>query len=174
MNAIEVIRLDSLRLEVVALQERAAQILGEIIILRKNEDHDSGVGVVLASPVDMVAMIQAIVSRHFQMDISLMKSPTRTAHVAWPRQVAMTFAYEMTNMSLAQIGELFGGRDHGTVLHAGWRVRDRMEVEPKLKVELSLLRGKAVKAITKTGGELPEVPREITPGNPSHRRPAKV
>jgi chromosomal replication initiator protein len=47
-------------------------------------------------------------------------SSTRTARIAWPRQVAMYLARELTGESLPAIGRQFGGRDHTTVLHA-WR-----------------------------------------------------
>jgi chromosomal replication initiator protein len=67
-----------------------------------------------------VSEIQSTVSRHFGLSREELLSPTRTAHIAWPRQVAMYLARELTGESLPAIGRQFGGRDHTTVLHA-WR-----------------------------------------------------
>jgi chromosomal replication initiator protein len=54
-----------------------------------------------------------------------MVSKSRTAELAYARQIAMALIYERTTMSLAQVGEKFGGRDHGTVLWANETVRAR-------------------------------------------------
>jgi len=67
-----------------------------------------------------VSEIQAAVSQHFGLTTGELLSPARTARVAWPRQVAMYLARELTGESLPEIGRQFGGRDHTTVLHA-WR-----------------------------------------------------
>jgi chromosomal replication initiator protein len=64
--------------------------------------------------------IQAAVVQHFGVSPDELLSSTRTARVAWPRQVAMYLARELTGESLPAIGRQFGGRDHTTVLHA-WR-----------------------------------------------------
>ncbi len=67
-----------------------------------------------------IAEIQAAVSQHFGLTPQELLSSARTAHIAWPRQVAMYLARELTGQSLPAIGRQFGGRDHTTVLHA-WR-----------------------------------------------------
>jgi chromosomal replication initiator protein len=64
--------------------------------------------------------IQAAACRHFKLSPEELLSPSRSARVAWPRQVAMYLARELTDESLPAIGRHFGGRDHTTVLHA-WR-----------------------------------------------------
>ena len=51
--------------------------------------------------------------------------PSRTARIAWPRQLAIYLARELTGASLQTIGEAFGGRNHATVLHACKRVSER-------------------------------------------------
>ncbi|MCK7482554.1 MAG: hypothetical protein M0C28_39630 [Candidatus Moduliflexus flocculans] len=56
-----------------------------------------------------------------------MTSKRRPENIAFPRQVAMFLSRQMTETSLSAIGEAFGGRDHGTVLHACRLVKDRME-----------------------------------------------
>jgi chromosomal replication initiator protein len=67
-----------------------------------------------------VADIQAAACAQFGVSIEELISSTRSARVAWPRQVAMYLARELTGESLLAIGRRFGGRDHTTVLHA-WR-----------------------------------------------------
>jgi chromosomal replication initiator protein len=57
----------------------------------------------------------------------------RPENIAFPRQVAMFLARQMTESSLNTIGEAFGGRDHGTVLHACRLVKDRMEVDAQVR-----------------------------------------
>ena len=62
--------------------------------------------------------IQKTVAEYFKLKISDMHSKKRTRNVARPRQVAMALAKDLTPMSLPEIGEAFGNRDHTTVLHA--------------------------------------------------------
>jgi chromosomal replication initiator protein len=65
-----------------------------------------------------VELIQKTVADHYKMKVADMFSKRRPSNIALPRQVAMYMAKEMTQKSLPEIGELFGGRDHTTVLHA--------------------------------------------------------
>jgi chromosomal replication initiator protein len=67
-----------------------------------------------------ITEIQAAASEHFGISKDELLSSARTPRVAWPRQVAMYLARELTGESLPAIGRQFGGRDHTTVLHA-WR-----------------------------------------------------
>ena len=67
-------------------------------------------------------------------------SRCRPASIAFPRQVAMYLSREMTKGSLMEIGEAFGGRDHGTVIHACKKVTDRIATEPALKEVVSRLK----------------------------------
>ncbi|WP_022939920.1 chromosomal replication initiator protein DnaA [Psychromonas hadalis] len=62
--------------------------------------------------------IQKVVAEHYRIKISDMSSKRRTRTVARPRQIAMALAKELTQHSLPEIGEAFGGRDHTTVMHA--------------------------------------------------------
>jgi len=66
--------------------------------------------------------IQRIVADYYKIKVSEMYSKKRSRNVARPRQVAMALAKELTQLSLPDIGEAFGGRDHTTVLHACRRV----------------------------------------------------
>jgi len=67
-----------------------------------------------------IAEIQAAACEHFGLSAEELLSSARVARVAWPRQLAMYLARELTGESLPAIGREFGGRDHTTVLHA-WR-----------------------------------------------------
>lgn len=78
-----------------------------------------------------IRAIQAIVARAFKQPTKIMRSKQKPADMAWPRQIAMALCRELTGASLPMIGREFGGRDHGTVLHAIKTVRDRCEVSPK-------------------------------------------
>ena len=62
--------------------------------------------------------IQKTVADYYKIKVSEMYSKKRTRNIARPRQVAMALAKELTHLSLPDIGEAFGGRDHTTVLHA--------------------------------------------------------
>lgn len=62
--------------------------------------------------------IQKTVADYFQLRLSDMHSKKRSRNIARPRQVAMALAKDLTQMSLPEIGEAFGNRDHTTVLHA--------------------------------------------------------
>jgi len=71
-----------------------------------------------------VARIQQAVAEAYGVPVEKMKARGRSSQIALARQVAMYFAREMTPLSLAQIGEHFGGRDHTTVLHAHRRISE--------------------------------------------------
>jgi chromosomal replication initiation ATPase DnaA len=74
-------------------------------------------------------------------------SKRRTERIAWPRQVAMSLCYEMTELSLNEVGELFGNRDHGTVLHACRLVTGRIESYPEIKSDIEELRNCVKKSL---------------------------
>jgi chromosomal replication initiator protein len=80
-----------------------------------------------------IDIIQKKVAEHFDLRISDMVSKRRPENIAFPRQIAMFLARQMTESSLNTIGEAFGGRDHGTVLHACRLVKDRMEVDAQVR-----------------------------------------
>ncbi len=72
--------------------------------------------------------IQDAVAQHFKIKIDDLNSKRRTRNVTVPRQLAMYLCRELTDLSLPKIGELFGGRDHTTVIHAYEKVnRERQE-----------------------------------------------
>jgi chromosomal replication initiator protein len=80
-----------------------------------------------------IDQIQKKVAEHFDIRLADMTSKRRTANIAFPRQVAMYLARRHTKASLHEIGETFGGRDHGTVLHACKTVSVRMKKEDQVR-----------------------------------------
>ncbi len=77
--------------------------------------------------------IQKIVSEYYSLQIKDMFSKKRTQNIAFPRQIAMYLARELTDASLPQIGEEFGGRDHTTVIHAYNKISEKIDNEISFK-----------------------------------------
>jgi len=86
-----------------------------------------------------IEQIQRRVAEHFDVRVADMTSKRRPASIAFPRQVAMYLARELTKASLNEIGEAFGGRDHGTVLHACKLVKKRMGEQDNLRQAISFI-----------------------------------
>ena len=86
-----------------------------------------------------IESIQKKVAEHFDIRLADMTSKRRPENIAFPRQVAMFLSRQMTESSLSAIGEAFGGRDHGTVLHACRLVKDRMEIDANVRQVVSYL-----------------------------------
>ncbi|MBK7997970.1 MAG: chromosomal replication initiator protein DnaA [Verrucomicrobia bacterium] len=86
-----------------------------------------------------IDVIQKRVAEHFDIRLADMTSKRRPENIAFPRQIAMYLARQMTESSLNTIGEAFGGRDHGTVLHACRLVKDRMQIDAQVRQVVSYL-----------------------------------
>ncbi|MEB4593441.1 chromosomal replication initiator protein DnaA [Candidatus Thiothrix sp. Deng01] len=86
-----------------------------------------------------VANIKKVVAQYYNIRITDMDSKSRTRSLARPRQIAMALAKELTNHSLPEIGDEFGGRDHTTVLHAQRKVAELRGSDPKLEEEYRIL-----------------------------------
>jgi len=84
-----------------------------------------------------VDMIQQAVADQYRLNIQELKQKKRTRAVAFPRQVAMYLCRELTDMSLPQIGEKFGGRDHTTVLHAHDKISELRRSDPFLEKSIN-------------------------------------
>lgn len=83
--------------------------------------------------------IQRTVADYYQLRLSDLLSKRRARSVARPRQMAMALAKELTEHSLPEIGEAFGGRDHTTVLHACRTIRSLREEDPRLEQDWNKL-----------------------------------
>lgn len=86
-----------------------------------------------------IEQIQRRVAEHFDVRLADMTSKRRPASIAFPRQVAMYLARELTKASLNEIGQAFGGRDHGTVLHAYKLVKKRMKEQDSIRQTISFI-----------------------------------
>jgi chromosomal replication initiator protein len=86
-----------------------------------------------------VESIQKTVADFYKIKVADMYSARRPTNIARPRQIAMYFAKELTQKSLPEIGELFGGRDHTTVLHAVRKINELRGKHPELNRELHVL-----------------------------------
>lgn len=84
--------------------------------------------------------IQKKVIEHYHLRPSDMQSKRRPANIAFPRQVAMYLCRTLTHDSLADIGETFGGRDHGTVIHACKAVENMMDQDESIKRNVEYLK----------------------------------
>ena len=98
-----------------------------------------------AGKVVTIDAIQRVVADHYDVRLADMTSRRRPASIAFPRQIAMYLSRTLTKGSLMEIGEAFGGRDHGTVIHACKKIVSQMELDPAVRdavgvIEASLRR----------------------------------
>lgn len=83
--------------------------------------------------------IQKVCAAHYKIDAAEMRSKRRARAVARPRQVAMYLAKKMTPRSLPEIGRIFGGRDHSTVIHAVRTIEDLRQTNPDIDADIRAL-----------------------------------
>ncbi len=88
--------------------------------------------------------IQEMVSDYFDISVADLKGKSRVKELVYPRQVAMYFAKELTDLSLKAIGNHFGGRDHSTVIHAVNSINESMEKEDSVRDTIQKLRSNFV------------------------------
>ncbi|MFO0334727.1 MAG: chromosomal replication initiator protein DnaA [Pseudomonadota bacterium] len=86
-----------------------------------------------------VENIQKTVAEYYKIRVADLLSKRRSRSIARPRQVAMALAKELTNHSLPEIGDAFGGRDHTTVLHACKRIKELRDLERRMGEDYSNL-----------------------------------
>lgn len=84
--------------------------------------------------------IQKRVAEYFNIRVSDLLSKKRNRNYVRPRQIAMALAKELTNMSLPDIGDAFGGRDHTTVIHACRKVDELIQSDSKVEEDYNNLR----------------------------------
>lgn len=83
--------------------------------------------------------IQRVVAEYYKIKVSDLNSKRRSRSVARPRQVAMYLAKDLTNHSLPEIGDAFGGRDHTTVLHACRKIKELLESDADIREDVKNL-----------------------------------
>ena len=99
---------------------------------------------VLATPKTRQITAQVVmqtVSDYYGVTVDDMIKPTRRREITVPRQIAMYLTREMTNMSLPQIGQVFGNRDHSTVLHACKQVEGSIRETPSMASVVNDIKG---------------------------------
>jgi chromosomal replication initiator protein len=80
--------------------------------------------------------IRELVARRWRVKPDALQSKRRTKDVTVPRQVAMYVIKETLGISLVRIGELFGGRDHSTVIHSIRKVEEQMEKDEEFRAQV--------------------------------------
>lgn len=91
-----------------------------------------------------IDLIQRRVAETYDLRLADMSSKRRPANIALPRMVAMYLSRRLTTASLNEIGDAFGGRDHGTVLHANRTIEDKIKTDEKLRRIVGYLAEKLV------------------------------
>ncbi len=117
-----------------------SQFKGKAITLEfaKEALHDL---ITLQEKLVTIENIQKTVAEYYKIRISDLNSSRRTRSITRPRQIAMALAKEVTNHSLPEIGEAFGGRDHTTVLHACRKTKELRQSDVKINDDyVNLLR----------------------------------
>jgi chromosomal replication initiator protein len=89
--------------------------------------------------------IQKAVGEYFGLKLEDFKAKKRTKSVAFPRQIAMYLARELTDFSLPKIGEEFGGRDHTTVIHAHEKISKLIQEDPLFLKQLEEIKNKLIR-----------------------------
>jgi chromosomal replication initiator protein len=87
-----------------------------------------------------VDTIQRVVAERYNCKFSDMKSKKRTKQIAFPRQIAMFLARELTSHSLSEIGANFGGKDHTTIIHAYDKIDELCQTDLTLLAEVNTLK----------------------------------
>ena len=89
--------------------------------------------------LDSKQIVQAV-AEYYQISLDAMCGKQRDKHIVMPRQIAMYLLRQETEASLLEIGQLFGGRDHSTVLHACEKIDREVNINPSLRREIVAIR----------------------------------
>ncbi len=84
-----------------------------------------------------VPFIQEVVANYYSITADDITSKKRTAKIAYPRQIAMYLSRKMLELSTPKIGELFGGRDHSTIIHGCEKIAKDLETSTNLQKEIA-------------------------------------
>jgi len=87
-----------------------------------------------------IESIQKVVAEQFDVRVADLKGSRKPKNIAQPRMIGMYLCREMTDCSLQEIGDSFGGRDHSTIIHGHKSVRERILNDPKLKMLIATLK----------------------------------
>ena len=95
--------------------------------------------VVQVKQITFESITQAV-AEHYHIKVDELFNKKRTQNIAYPRQIAMYLCRELADMSYPRIGELFGGRDHTTVIHAYENISNNSKIDSKLQNDLNALK----------------------------------
>jgi len=116
------------------LEGALSRVAAHVSLEGKGPNHEAALEALLHDIIDQEPMktvsvdaIQRMVATHYDLRVADLTGPRRPSNIALARQVAMYLTRHMTKLPLTQIGEEFGGRDHGTVIHACRGITDRMK-----------------------------------------------
>ena len=84
--------------------------------------------------------IAQVVAAYYHLSFEEMSGKQRDKHIVLPRQIAMYLIRQETQVSLSEIGQLFGGRDHTTVLHAWQKIDRALPTNPALQGDIAAIR----------------------------------
>lgn len=116
-----------------------ASMLGRPVALEMAQEALEGLIPNAVSKPLSIDRIQQAVAAHYDVRIAELKGNRRSRQVVTPRQVAMFLCRDLTQASLTDVGDAFGGRDHTTVMHACRKITDDREREPALRHTLDTL-----------------------------------
>jgi len=94
-----------------------------------------------------IELIQKKVASYFDIKPSDMKTKKRHKEIVYPRQMAMYLSRELTNLTLPDIGDHFGGRDHSTVIHACSKIQKEFDKNQNPKTETKKKSGKPIEKL---------------------------
>jgi chromosomal replication initiator protein len=96
-----------------------------------------------------IELIQKVVAEYFSLSANDLKSKKRTQNIVFPRQLAMYIVREITEFSTTEIGQVFGGRDHTTVMYSCDKIEEKMKADPTLEPTIESLKRLIKEAGTK-------------------------
>lgn len=129
-----------------ALMKQIADVLKRLRRLERSRrrDRKEEVG---RDTKEATQQIMRAVCEEFGLPIGVMVSPRRGEPAVRARMTAMALTRELTDQSLALIGAQFGGRDHGTVIHAVKTVQNDCDLDPAFKARVEIVRTKCREAL---------------------------
>lgn len=133
--------------EIEAIEATLCRLLAQVAELRK---------ILGFRPVSLISAetIKRAVAAHFNIKVAYMLANRRHVEVTWPRQIAMYLTCQLTPLSLPQIGRVFGGRDHTTILHAREKITMLVEHDAAIAATIQKLSTDIVAGTTHQSTEL--------------------
>ncbi len=116
-----------------------ASLMNQPITLENTKKILDDLGNVVHAKQVTFESITQTVAEHYHIKMDELFTKKRTQNIAYPRQIAMYLCRELADLSYPKIGELFGGRDHTTVIHAYEKISKKSKSDTKLKADLQVI-----------------------------------